>query len=102
MQARNKSRSAAAAAAAMVGDGYNSDEDVYATADNMDRALGTDAPEPQAAGGRGKTEPLPPVDHASIAYAEFNKDLYQEHAEVAKQTPAEVQARLLSGQGAAR
>ena len=84
----------------MVGDGYNSDEDVYATADNLDRALGTEAPEPQAADGRRKIEPLPPVDHASIAYADFNKDLYQEHAEVAKLAPAEVQALVLSDQRA--
>ena len=50
MQARNKSRSAAAQATAMVGDGYNSDEDVYATAENMDRALGGDAAEAQVRG----------------------------------------------------
>ena len=93
VQARNKSRSAAAAASAMVGNGYNSDEDVYNTAENMDRALGTDAPDSRVPDGRRKLEPLPPLDHSSITYQDFTKDLYQEHAEVANLTPAEVCVR---------
>ena len=40
--------------------------------------------------GRRKLEPLPPLDHKNVAYQAFNKDLYQEHAEVAKLTPVEV------------
>lgn len=35
-------------------------------------------------------EPLPPVDHSQIEYEKFEKNFYQEHAEIDKLTKEQV------------
>ena len=42
-----------------------------------------------AAADRKRIDPLPPVDHDSIAYDDFAKDFYEEPPGVAALTPAE-------------
>ena len=73
------------------GEGYNSDEEVYATARAMD---GEDSDEQNAADKR-KIGPLAPLDHASISYDTFAKDFYDPKPEIALLNPAEVWSRLL-------
>jgi len=36
-------------------------------------------------------DPLPPIDHSEIEYEKFEKNFYEEHAEIKKLTPAEVE-----------
>jgi len=36
-------------------------------------------------------DPLPPIDHDTINYDKFEKNFYEEHAEIKKLTPAEVE-----------
>lgn len=40
--------------------------------------------------GKGRIEPLPAVDHSTIAYAPFKKDFYQEHAEISAMSEEQV------------
>jgi hypothetical protein len=79
-------------AAAVSASGYNSDEEVYATAKALDAAgdVGYDSDDAPAARADAKdVGPIPPLDHSSIAYDEFAKDFYQPAPEVAAMTLAE-------------
>lgn len=73
---------------------YGSDDEVYVVAD------ATDAADPRRQEEVLKEtkaiDPLPPIDHSNIVYDEFAKDFYEESAEVAAMTPAEVTAQLAS------
>eukprot|EP00761_Pharyngomonas_kirbyi_P015001 gb/GECH01015032.1/.p1 GENE.gb/GECH01015032.1/~~gb/GECH01015032.1/.p1 ORF type:complete len:705 (+),score=243.97 gb/GECH01015032.1/:1-2115(+) len=76
-----------------LGSAYNSDEEVYQTADAVDEiaeynAEDYDSPEELDDKGRkrkrknGNIDLLPPKDHSQIAYPEFEKDFYEEHSEI--------------------
>lgn len=84
-EAHKTSRAAAAAAARGTAPldtaGYGSDEEVYAVAqaiDDANAAAGghTGAPE------RKDADPLPPIDHSTIAYKPFKRNFYDEHPEL--------------------
>lgn len=77
----------AATLTAVNGAGYGSDDEVYALADAVDAA------DPRQEEDQRETkaiEPLPPIDHKNIEYDEFGKDFYEESAETAAMTPADV------------
>lgn len=38
--------------------------------------------------------PLDPIDHSEIEYEPFNKNFYEEHEDIAKLTPQQVQTLL--------
>ncbi|DBA00103.1 TPA: hypothetical protein N0F65_000394 [Lagenidium giganteum] len=63
----------------------DSDEEVYATAKQLDR----DALDPSAP--RKEIESLAPLDHAAITYDPFRKEFYTPHPDVAKMDAAQVQ-----------
>lgn len=97
VQARKRSGAAAAAqlvAASMAGEGYNSDEDVYATAKAVDAGLGVEYDSDDnpivAAAERRDIGPLPPLDHSEIEYDSFAKDFYSEAAAIKGMSDAEV------------
>ncbi|KAI8835086.1 P-loop containing nucleoside triphosphate hydrolase protein [Chytridium lagenaria] len=64
----------------------DSDEEVYATAKAMEGKPQFD----DGDGGKKEIDPLPLVDHSSITYNEFEKNLYEEHSEIAKLSEEEV------------
>lgn len=70
-----------------IAEGYNSDEEVYATEKALLQA-GDDGEEPAA--GRQQIGPLAPLDHDSIDYQPFAKDFYTPVASIAALTPAQV------------
>jgi ATP-dependent RNA helicase DDX42 len=76
----------------------DSDEEVYATARAVDAAQSGSNLDDLAGVGGGKRdiEPLQKVDHSSITYLEIEKNLYEEHPDIAKLDEAEV-ARLRRG-----
>ena len=78
----------------MQDEGYGSDEEVYATADAVDGANVTDYDELVSQGDKKSIEPLPALDHSNIEYDDFGKDFYEEKAEIAAMTPAEVGSTL--------
>ena len=85
MQARRQGT--AATMASVDGAEYGSDDEVYALADAVDAA------DPRQEEDQRETkaiEPLPPVDHKNMEYDEFGKEFYEESAETAAMTPAEV------------
>ncbi|KAF8073162.1 DEAD-box ATP-dependent RNA helicase 24 [Scenedesmus sp. PABB004] len=90
--------SAAAIAAGVAAAGYDSDEEVYATARALDAAAeadgrGGDSDDERArgaAGKRGAVDPLAPVDHGAVDYADFGKDFYTEAPAIAAMTDQEV------------
>ena len=87
LQARRQGTAAAAAVAAVNGAGYGSDDEVYALADAVDAA------DPRQEDEHRETkaiEPLPGIDHSNIEYDDFAKDFYEEPAETAAMSPAEV------------
>ena len=91
MQARRQGT--AATMASFDGAEYGSDDEVYALADAVDAA------DPRQEEDQRETkaiEPLPPVDHKNTEYDEFGKDFYEESAETAAMTPAEVLCDLFS------
>ena len=90
VQARREHAAAAALATQMQNEGYGSDDEVYATADAVDGANVTDYDELVSQGDKKTVEPLPALDHSNIEYDDFGKDFYEEKAEVAAMTPAEV------------
>jgi hypothetical protein len=75
-------------------DGEDSDEEVYRTAKAIDaaNAHGSNAYDDETGGGGGnkEIEPLPPVDHSTITYSEFSKDLYDEHDDIRNLSEADV------------
>ena len=100
MQARREHAAAAALATQMQNEGYGSDDEVYATADAVDGANATDYDELVSQGDKKSVEPLPALDHGNIEYDDFGKDFYEEKAEIAAMTPAEVGSTLaLRAQG---
>ena len=90
VQARCEHAAAAALATQMQNEGYGSDDEVYATADAVDGANVTDYDELVSQGDKKTVEPLPALDHSNIEYDDFGKDFYEEKAEIAAMTPAEV------------
>eukprot|EP00891_Asterochloris_glomerata_P004743 jgi/Astpho2/4743/gw1.00067.63.1_t len=90
MEARREHAAAAALATQMQNEGYGSDDEVYATADAVDGANVTDYDELVSQGDKKTVEPLPALDHSNIEYDDFGKDFYEEKAEIAAMTPAEV------------
>lgn len=70
---------------------YGSDDEVYAMADAIDAA---DPRQEELVKETKAIEPLPPVDHKNIEYDEFAKDFYEESAETAAMSPAEVRLTL--------
>lgn len=69
-----------------VAEGYNSDEEVYAT----DRAMQAANPEAEEPQGKQQIGPLPALDHDSISYEPFAKDFYTPAPQIAAMTPAQV------------
>lgn len=69
-----------------VAEGYNSDEEVYAT----DKAMQQAQPEEDEAAGKQQIGPLAPLDHDSITYEPFAKDFYNPAPRVASLTPPQV------------
>lgn len=69
--------------------GYGSDDEVYALASAVDAA--DPHHEEERSADKKAIDPLPPVDHSSIEYDDFNKDFYEESQEVTAMTAAEVQ-----------
>lgn len=67
---------------------YASDDEVYALAQAVDAA--DPQYEEERSADKKSIDPLPPVDHSNVDYDDFNKDFYEERAEVAAMTPAEV------------
>jgi hypothetical protein len=93
MEARTRGGGATAAAPlASRGGGYNSDEEVYATAAALDATAGGAAAEDAAEGARGDAAPLAAVDHDAIEYEDFEKDFYRAAPEVARLSAAEAAA----------
>ncbi|KAJ3240127.1 hypothetical protein HDU81_004547 [Chytriomyces hyalinus] len=72
--------------------GYNSDEDVYASARAMDD---NDASNNDRTitlhNGKKAVDPLPSVDHARIEYIEIEKDLLVEHSDIKALSEEQVQ-----------
>ncbi|CAI5477113.1 unnamed protein product [Closterium sp. Yama58-4] len=97
-----KSAGLSVAAEAVMGRGYDSDEEVYAAAKAVDAAAAAAAAAAAgAAGGAAgsaldKMDALGHVDHSAIEYDEFDKDFYQEHPDVTAMSAADVAARLAS------
>eukprot|EP00873_Tetraselmis_striata_P024869 jgi/Tetstr1/445133/TSEL_032931.t1 len=94
LEARKKSKGSAVASA-FHGTGYNSDEEVYATADAM--AAGAEVEydandNPIVAGGKRSVEPLAALDHSAIEYWDFNKEFYSVSKEIAALADHEVNA----------
>ncbi|RXH68416.1 hypothetical protein DVH24_030749 [Malus domestica] len=59
--------------------GYDSDEEVYATAKAVDAGLlEYDSNDNPIVLDKRKIEPIPALDHSSIDYEPFNKDFYEE------------------------
>lgn len=79
----------AAAARVFVADGYNSDDEVYATDRAMQEAAGGDNDESSHSRQVG---PLAALDHDSIDYQPFAKDFYTPLPEIASMPPAQVTA----------
>ena len=69
-----------------VAEGYNSDEEVYAT----DRAMQQINPEAEEPQEKQQIGPLPALDHDSISYEPFAKDFYTPASKIAAMTPAQV------------
>lgn len=67
---------------------YASDDEVYALAQAVDAA--DPQYEEERSADKKSIDPLPPVDHSNVDYDDFDKDFYEESAEVAAMTPAEV------------
>jgi ATP-dependent RNA helicase DDX42 len=42
-----------------------------------------------------EVDPLGPIDHLTIAYADFNKDFYEPHTDIAAMSPADINALRL-------
>jgi len=73
-------------------DCYDSDEEVYRTAAQLEAASGpTD--EERAEALRGDGAPLEEVDHAAQEYDDFERDFYRPAPEIARLTEAEVAER---------
>ncbi|CAI5984533.1 unnamed protein product [Closterium sp. NIES-65] len=111
-----KSAGLSVAADAVMGRGYDSDEEVYAAAKAVDAAAAAAAAAGAAGGAAGsaleydsddnpivadsvtslksKMDALGHVDHSAIEYDEFEKDFYQEHPDVTAMSAADVAARL--------
>ncbi|CAI5503684.1 unnamed protein product [Closterium sp. Naga37s-1] len=111
-----KSAGLSVAAEAVMGRGYDSDEEVYAAAKAVDAAAAAAAAAGAAGGAAGsaleydsddnpivadsvtslksKMDALGHVDHSAIEYDEFEKDFYQEHPDVTAMSAADVAARL--------
>ncbi|KAJ3297893.1 ATP-dependent RNA helicase ddx42 [Rhizoclosmatium sp. JEL0117] len=68
---------------------YNSDEEVYATARALE-GRGDPADLNGPSDGKKEIEPLARVDHSKIEYIEFEKNLLQEHPDIAALTDADV------------
>ena len=87
LQARRQN--ATTAAVQTVNDAeYGSDDEVYALASAVDAA--DPRYEEERSADKKAIEPLPPIDHSNMEYDEFVKDFYQEPADIAAMTPAEV------------
>lgn len=71
-----------------VAEGYNSDEEVYATDKAMQQ--GQANAEEDEVHAKQQIGPLAPLDHDNIAYEPFAKDFYAPAARVAALTPAQV------------
>ena len=95
MEARGRGGVAggAAAGASAGALGYDSDEDVYATAAALDAASGQAAEEATREAGRRDAAPLAAVDHEAAEYEAFDRDFYTPAPEVARLSAAEVAAR---------
>ncbi|GJP78338.1 hypothetical protein CLOP_g8656 [Closterium sp. NIES-67] len=111
-----KSAGLSVAAEAVMGRGYDSDEEVYAAAKAVDAAAAAAAAAGAAGGAAGsaleydsddnpivpdsvtslksKMDALGHVDHSAIDYDEFEKAFYEEHPDVAAMPAADVAARL--------
>lgn len=84
-----------AAIASHAGGEGNEDDEVYAVAQAVDDAGDGDVDDDDydsvvMTGTKQKIEPLAALDHAAIQYDEFAKDFYEESAEIAKMSHAEV------------
>ncbi|GIL70856.1 hypothetical protein Vretimale_3928 [Volvox reticuliferus] len=71
--------------------GYDSDQEVYATAKALEGGADDDDEE-ETAGARRNVEALAPLDHSAMVYAPFAKDFYEEAPEIVAMTDAEVAA----------
>ncbi|GJN08069.1 hypothetical protein PR202_ga25957 [Eleusine coracana subsp. coracana] len=59
--------------------GYDSDEEVYAAAKAVDAGMmDYDSDDNPIVVDKKKIEPIPPLDHSTIEYDDFNKDFYEE------------------------
>ncbi|GMH40606.1 hypothetical protein BSKO_08510 [Bryopsis sp. KO-2023] len=92
-------RTGAVNVAVAMGAGYNSDDDVYATAKAADGGVDMeyDSDDNPIVKKRA-IEPLPALDHSEIEYPEFAKDFYDVHREVAKMTDEQLADFLKSHQ----
>eukprot|EP00879_Flechtneria_rotunda_P027393 GHRR01029341.1.p1 GENE.GHRR01029341.1~~GHRR01029341.1.p1 ORF type:complete len:351 (+),score=108.74 GHRR01029341.1:127-1179(+) len=94
VRAARGATSAAAIAANIAAEGYDSDEEVYATAKAMQEQaegeLDSDEERAKAAAARRTIDPLAPVDHSLIEYDDFAKDFYAEHPTIAAMTDQQV------------
>ncbi|KAJ3359138.1 hypothetical protein GGF32_009585 [Allomyces javanicus] len=67
----------------------DSDDEVYRVAESISRQL-AEKGQLKIQDESREIDPLKPIDHGTIDYAEFEKDFYEEHEDVAAMTPAQV------------
>ncbi|GIL46805.1 hypothetical protein Vafri_3686 [Volvox africanus] len=79
-------------AATAADNGYDSDQEVYATAKALEDGADEEDEEEATAGARRNVEALAPLDHSTMVYAPFAKDFYEEAPEIVAMTDAEVAA----------
>ncbi|KNE62322.1 hypothetical protein AMAG_07553 [Allomyces macrogynus ATCC 38327] len=76
-------------AAAGGGADADSDDEVYRVAESISRQL-AEKGQLEIQDESRDIDPLKPIDHGTVEYAEFEKDFYEEHEDVAAMTPAQV------------
>ncbi|KNE72825.1 hypothetical protein AMAG_16929 [Allomyces macrogynus ATCC 38327] len=67
----------------------DSDDEVYRVAESISRQL-AEKGQLEIQDESREIDPLKPIDHGTIEYADFEKDFYEEHEDVAAMTPAQV------------
>ncbi|WIA29633.1 hypothetical protein OEZ86_012120 [Tetradesmus obliquus] len=97
VRAARGATSAAAIAAGIAAAGYDSDEEVYATAKALQQQaeaegrVGDSDDDAKAAAAKSRTiDPLAPVDHSLLEYDDFAKDFYTEHPSIAAMSEQQV------------
>ncbi|KAK3151425.1 hypothetical protein QOZ80_3AG0245700 [Eleusine coracana subsp. coracana] len=88
---RSKKDAGLALAADAMRAGYDSDEEVYAAAKAVDAGMmDYDSDDNPIVVDKKKIEPIPPLDHSTIEYDDFNKDFYEEKPSISGMSDQEV------------